>query len=125
MTTTPIATYKAFDVVVVPFPFVDSAQVKKRPALVLSSDLVFNRKINHSVMAMITSTKNTIWPCDMLIKDLAPTGLSATSLVRMKLFTLDHRFVVAKIGHLAKSDQAQIATTLARLFPISAKNVTE
>lgn len=31
-------TYKPFSVIVVPFPFTDSHHVKKRPAIVLSSE---------------------------------------------------------------------------------------
>jgi len=55
--------YEPFDVVVVPFPFTDSAQTKRRPALVLSQHTNFGNKIGHSVLAIITSreidTKNS------------------------------------------------------------------
>jgi len=33
--------FKTFDVIVVPFPFTDRAEIKKRPALVLSSTNYF------------------------------------------------------------------------------------
>jgi len=51
-------TYKRFDVVVVPFPFTDSAAAKRRPALVLSDEAIFNTPAGHSVMAMVTSAGN-------------------------------------------------------------------
>jgi mRNA interferase MazF len=78
-------TYKPFDVVVVPFPLTDSAQTKRRPALVLSQSESFNSKTEHSVLAMITSLKNEPWPLDCLIQNKKQSGLSAPSVVRMKL----------------------------------------
>ena len=111
-------TYKMFDVVSIPFPFTDGPQTKRRPALVLSSHTALNDVIEHSVMAMITSAKNTAWPLDMPITDLARAGLSAASVVRMKLFTLDHRFISQKIGVLSLQDQISLKPLLRTLFPL-------
>ncbi len=108
--------YKPFDVVVVPFPFTDSAQTKRRPALVLSQNAGFGDKIEQSVLAMITSQKNDPWPLDCLIKNKKQSGLTAPSLVRMKLFTLDNRFILRKIGHLSKNDQKQVIQSLSKIF---------
>ncbi len=104
--------YKQYDVVTVPFPFTDSAMQKRRPALVLSDHATFNAKIGHSVMAMITSEKNAPWPLDVRIADLSQAGLPAPSVVRMKLFTLDHRFVVAKVGALSNADRIGVEASL-------------
>ena len=52
--------YEPFDVVVVPFPFTDSAQTKRRPALVLSQNTNFGNQNGHSILAMITSQKSRI-----------------------------------------------------------------
>src|SRR3990167_6817220 len=101
-------TYELFDVVTVPFPFTDAATQKRRPAIVLSSKAFFNDQSGHSVMAMITSAKNAPWPLDVPLEDLASSGLSAPSVVRMKLFTLDHRFVIRKIGALSTKDQRRM-----------------
>jgi len=105
-----------YDVVKVPFPFTDKAATKNRPALVLSSAAHFNAAIGHSVMAMITSTMHTPWPLDCPILDLESAGLPAPSLVRFKLFTLDHRLVRAVLGQLSKSDQSAVRAQLNQLF---------
>lgn len=108
--------YNPFDVVVVPFPFTDSTLRKRRPALVLSRNECFNRKIEHAVLAMITSRKNEPWPLDCQITDKRQSGLTAPSVVRMKLFTLDNRFILRKIGHLSEKDQNNVKQTLSQLF---------
>ncbi len=108
-------TYEPFDLVVVPFPFTDSSQTKRRPALVLSQNR-FGTLIDHSVLAMITSQKNEPWPLDVVIQNKKQSGLSAPSVVRMKLFTLDHRFILKKIGNLSQADQERVKQSLSTIF---------
>lgn len=109
-------TYSQFDVVVVPFPFTDKTTTKRRPALVLSNSDHFNNRIGHSVMAMITSAQHSGSPLDIEISDLDAAGLPAPSLVRMKLFTLDHRLVVRSCGTLARIDRERAKTALGKLL---------
>jgi len=111
-------TYKAFDVVVVPFPFTDRATTKRRPALVLSNESTFNRKVGQSVLAMITSANNSNWPLDTNIQDIDAAGLSSASVVRMKLFTLDDRLIIRKAGQLNRQDRKATAKVLRDLFDI-------
>lgn len=108
--------YERFDIVVVPFPFTDSATAKRRPALVISNAEAFNVPAGHSVMAMITSAGNAAWPLDVAITDGKAAGLVAASLVRMKLFTLDNRFVLRRLGQLAAADRKKVAAALKRLL---------
>lgn len=109
--------YERFDVVRVPFPFTDRLAEKVRPALVLSDSAVFGKVAGHSVMAMITSATHSSWPLDVLIEDLAATALPVPSVVRFKLFTLDHRLARGRLGHLASRDQASVLASLRRLLP--------
>lgn len=104
---TPL-TLHAFDVVVVPFPFSDSAAAKRRPALVITHT-AFNRSSQHCVLAMITSAGQTRWPGDLPISELEATGLTQPCCVRLKLFTLDQRLVLQRIGSLAAADQTALA----------------
>lgn len=109
-------TYKQYDVVVVPFPFTDSAASKKRPALVISDPKTFNGLTKKSVMAMITTASHAPWALDVPLTDLASTGLQAKSIVRMKLFTLDDTLVIKKIGKLGKRDRDLVQKSLQQLF---------
>ncbi|MCP4696437.1 MAG: type II toxin-antitoxin system PemK/MazF family toxin [Gammaproteobacteria bacterium] len=108
-------TYEAFHVVVVPFPFTDKQTAKRRPALVLSASR-FNTPAGHSVLAMITSRKNALWPLDVAINNLQAAGLSTPSVVRMKLFTLDHRLIIRTAGYLSDNDRAAVITNLGKLL---------
>ena len=117
-----IVAYKRFDVVVVPFPFTDRNSEKRRPALVISDAGTFNDRSGHSVMAMITSATHSAWPLDVLIGDLGAAGLPSPSIVRMKLFTLDHRMVHRKIGSLSVEDQDRVNVMLDKLSGKSVAN---
>ncbi len=109
-------TYDTYDVVVVPFPFTDRSASKRRPALVLSDNEVFNKAASHSVLAMITSRRNTPWPLDIPIENVEAAGLPAPSMVRMKLFTLDHKLILRKAGQLVMEDQHNVRVALAHLL---------
>ena len=103
-----------FDVVVVPFPFVDSDLAKRRPALVLS-DREFN-KTGQSILAMITSAEHAGWPSDVQI-DWKKSGLPRPSIVRMKLFTLDNRRIERKAGHLIVADRRKVVARIGQILP--------
>ena len=111
-----MATYSRHDVVRVPFPFTDRTADKNRPALILSDRVSLNTPAAHSVMAMIISAAHAKWPLDVPITDLAKAGLPAASLVRFKLFTLDHRLVRGVLGHLSDADSTKVAKTVGKLL---------
>jgi mRNA interferase MazF len=108
--------FERFAVVRVPFPFTDRNATKNRPALVLSDAASFNTPAGHSVMAMITSQGNSLWPLDCPLTDMAAAGLPAASMVRFKLFTLDHRLVRGQLGKLAEADAATVRSGLQQLL---------
>ena len=109
-------TYKPFEVVVVPFPFTDRKEGKRRPALVLSDRIQFNKPSGHMVLAMITSQKNPDWPLDTSITGKRQAGLAAPSKIRMKFFTLDNRLIVKKIGSLNDQDKKAVIKALRSLL---------
>lgn len=109
--------FQPFDVVVVPFPFTDINTSKRRPALVLTSDS-FNPNTKHSVLAMITSAEQSSWPGDHTIGNLQAAGLPADCVVRLKLFTLDHRLIVRKAGVLSTTDQKKLRAAWQSLLAV-------
>lgn len=93
--------------VVVPFPFTDQAQTKKRPAIVLS-ETQHQSDSKHVTLLMITSGKNSEWSSDYLIEHLKTTGLHTESIVRQKIFTIDERLIIKSIGHIHQKDRDEI-----------------
>lgn len=95
-----------WDVVVVPFPFVERRGTKRRPALVLSRK-AFNDR-GHSLLAMITTSAHSPWPGDVSLEDHSAAGLAFPCIVRLKGFTLDNRLILKRLGRLAPKDRERI-----------------
>ena len=105
-----------WDVVVVPFPFVERRGAKRRPALVVSKR-AFNEH-GHSLLAMITTQTHAAWPGDVLLEGRVAAGLDFPCIVRLKLFTLDNRLLLRTIGTLAARDRDQVRAGISKyLFP--------
>lgn len=104
-----------WDVVIVPFPFSNLPGHKRRPALVLSQQS-FNRR-GSTVLAMITTSGHNPWPGDVHLTDLKAAGLNSPCLVRLKLFTIDNRLILKKIGRLSAADRRQVSEQLQTFLP--------
>ena len=86
------------DVIVVPFPFSDLTQAKRRPALVIATlagdDLI---------LCQITSTRDRRYRYAMTLQssDFREGGLNQTSNIRPnRLFTADREIILYKAGQL-------------------------
>jgi mRNA interferase MazF len=106
--------YKQWDIVSVPFPFTDKQEAKRRPALVLSKTS-FNRN-GHTVLTMITTRGHRPWPGDSEIEEFSAAGLNLPCQVRLKVFTLDNRLLLKKIGHLSINDSKKVKKHLHHFF---------
>lgn len=104
-------TSEPWSVVVVPFPFSDRRQTKRRPAVVLSP-LSFQEDHGAALLGMVTDARNPAWPSDVAIGDLSSVGLRLPSVFRCKLFTLDESLVLGRIGTLATADRRAVARSL-------------
>tara|TARA_R110002094_G_scaffold51068_1_gene62665 strand:- start:15 stop:353 length:339 start_codon:yes stop_codon:yes gene_type:complete len=110
-------TFEPGDLVVVPFPFTDSAASKRRPALVIST-ADFQQANAAVVLAMVTTAKHSRWDGDVKLREWKSAGLPQVSVVRLKLFTLDARFVLRKLGTLASKDRLAVSTNLKQFVGI-------
>jgi mRNA interferase MazF len=103
--------FDAFDVVVVPFPYADRLAEKRRPALVIS-----NRRLTPFGLiwvAMITSTDNASWSCDVPIANLARAGLPAPSVVRTaKIACIEPARIERRAGRLDRATTKAVAQKL-------------
>ena len=109
--------YDTWDVVEVPFPFIETAKVKQRKALVLSSRDFAEHNSAHILM-MITSATNSAWAGDTPIDQLAVAGLKKACVTRLKLFTLAVHLIHRKVGKLSRRDQKAVRESLRLALPL-------
>jgi mRNA interferase MazF len=107
--------FDQWEVVLVPFPFMDTPVSKKRPALVLSAG-AFNNANDHTVFAMITTAKASTWSSDYLLNDPEAAGLTKDCYVRWKTFTLPNEIIARGIGPLAPLDMEALERQVRSIF---------
>ena len=110
-------TLEAGEVVLVPFPFTDLSQVKRRPVLVLSGRK-HNKASRDFICCGITSNldnrRNSILlePSDM-VEGSIPTR----SRIKFdKVFTLEQGLVLKSLGRVSSNELAQVRSGLVSLL---------
>lgn len=116
-------TCRRFDLVVVPFPFLERPAAKLRPALVLTAS-DFSTATGNAIMAMVTSARHSAWAGDLPLADWRGAGLTHPSTVRWKLFTLPVTLIRARLGALLDADRRGVQRQLGLLFGLDGGEVT-
>jgi mRNA interferase MazF len=109
-------TFRRWDVLSVPFPFVEGHASKRRPALVVSTD-AFHRAHRACFAAMITTARHMqdLRPDDIEIADLVGAGLPRPCVIRLaRLATLEWGDQIRRIGALHRRERPAVATLLQR-----------
>ena len=115
-------TFRPFDVVAVPFPYVEREARKRRPTVVVSDPELAAR---HGLVwvVMITSAANPSWPEDVAIEDLILAGLPKPSVVRACKIATVEAARCERLGQLppgaARAVAVALRHTLAAAHPAS------
>ncbi|TVQ26848.1 MAG: type II toxin-antitoxin system PemK/MazF family toxin [Spirochaetaceae bacterium] len=112
-----MTSFKAGEIVEVPFPFVERPVQKLRPALVLSS-AELTRDSGVVVLAMITNARRSSWASDVEIVDWREAGLRAPSVVRWKVFSIDGVLIHGRRGVLSAGDRETVSAESHRCIGI-------
>ncbi|MEI6245171.1 MAG: type II toxin-antitoxin system PemK/MazF family toxin [Acidobacteriota bacterium] len=99
-----MTTCKRGDIVLVSFVFADEKGVKKRPALVLSSDAYHSGR-QEVIVAAITSNVDRILVGDYTIKDWEVCDLPMPSVVTGIVRTIKQNMIVKKLGTLPSPER--------------------
>ncbi len=100
------------DIVWVPFPFVEEARRRNRPALIIASGLGPDGALCWAMM--ITSARRPDWPGDIVLDDHAALGLPIPSKVRTaKMATIEAR-EAHKLGRLNDTDWQAVSSEITR-----------
>ena len=96
-----------WDVIVVPFPYSERLAEKRRPAIVVSNEILH---VDGFVwIAMVTGAGKERRPGDVEIRDLRSASLPGASMVRVsKLATIEPGRIVRRIGRLAAGETAAV-----------------
>ena len=102
---------KAGDVVVTDFP--GAAGIKRRPALVLSSDVNHTERPDAIVGILTSNTNAATASSDCILSDWQEAGLRLPSAFRAYVVTLPQSALSAKIGRLSARDWNAVRACLA------------
>jgi mRNA interferase MazF len=61
---------------------------------------------------MITTSSHRPWPGDTDITNHESAGLPLPCIARIKLFTLDNRLIIRRLGRLSTEDQEAVGTSI-------------
>ena len=102
--------YKRGDVVLVPFPFSNQTDAKKRPAVIISSDAYNNISSDIVIMAITSQPEKTIGIGECLIQDWRDAGLLKPSAIKPAISTIEQTLVLKKLGKISLQDLTSMDT---------------
>jgi mRNA interferase MazF len=108
--------YSFGDVILVPFPFTDQSGLKKRPAVVVSSDAYHAQRVDVLIMAITSRVRPQSGFGESTISEWRKAGLLAPSLVKPVITTIDRRFVLKKLGQLQPQDLRALRAILGAIL---------
>ena len=103
--------YERGDVVLVGFVFADESGVKRRPAVIVSSQ-AYNTGRDEAIIAAITSNVDRVLVGDHLIGDWRGAGLLFPSVATCLLRTIKREMIARKLGSVPSSDMAEMEDKL-------------
>lgn len=104
--------YKFADVILVPFPFTNQRSLKKRPAVIVSSDDYNQAKLDLIIMAITSQITVPLSLGEVQIIDFSAAGLLKPSLIKPVIATVEIRLVIRKLGKLQSRDKKSLQQML-------------
>ena len=108
--------YSFGDIVLVPFAFTDQSSVKKRPAVVVSSD-AYNRKHPDIIIMAVTSRmRATAYFGDVSIGHWQQAGLLKPSVIKPIVTTIEKGLVIKILGQLNEKDRKSLQAAFQKIL---------
>ena len=108
--------YKFGEVVLVPFPFTDQSDTKKRPAVIVSSNF-YNVLLPDVVLMAITSqVRKPLKDGEIELIEWQKAGLLKPSVVKPIFTTVEKKLILRKLGALEIVDENNLRTLLQNLI---------
>lgn len=104
------------EVVLVPFPFTNQAESKKRPAVVISSPAYHTNRPDLLIMAITSQARTTLDFATFPVVDWQAAGLLKSSFAKPVLTTLEQARVIRSMGSLSPRDQHSLRQMLTQIL---------
>ena len=111
-----MTTYEFGDIVLVPFPFTDQSAVKKRPAVIISSDDYNRRRPDIIIMAVTSQIHSANYYGDITVKNWHQSGLLKPSIIKPILTTIEKGLLLKSLGRLTDSDRSELISNLQNIL---------
>lgn len=104
------------DIVLVPFPFSDQTDHKKRPAVIVSSRAYHQTRSDVVVMAVTSQLHVGALFGDIAVQDWRKAGLLKPSAIKPVFATIHRSLVLKALGTLQAADQAALRQALTTIL---------
>jgi mRNA interferase MazF len=108
----PTIGYRFGDIVLVPFPFTDQSAIKKRPAVVVSSDSYGIHRPDVVLMAITSQIGPRVAFGETNITEWKKAGLLKPGIVKPILTTVERKLVLKRLGRLPAIDEKALRRAL-------------
>jgi len=110
--------YKRGEIILVPFPFSNQSAIKKRPAVIISSDNYINTSSDVIIMAITSQIQHISDIGERRLKDWKAEGLLKPSAIKSAVSTLEQKLIVKKLGVLSTDDNDALNSALKELLSL-------
>ncbi|MFZ3017439.1 MAG: type II toxin-antitoxin system PemK/MazF family toxin [Gallionella sp.] len=104
------------EVILVPFPFTNQTESKKRPAVVISSPVYNSSRPDLLIMAITSQVHTALDFATFAIADWQTAGLLKPSFAKPVLTTLEQTLVIRSMGKLTARDQQSLRQMLVQIL---------
>ena len=108
--------YNFGEIVLVPFPFTDQTDAKKRPAVIVSSNF-YNVSLPDVVLMAVTSqVRKPLKDGEIEIIEWQKAGLLKPSVIKPIFTTIEKKLILRKLGKLETIDEQNLQSNLQNLI---------
>lgn len=114
MTSDPV--FRFGEVVLVPFPFTNQTESKKRPAAIISSPAYHTNRPDMLIMAITSQAHTAPDFATFPIADWQAAGLLKPSFAKPVIATLEQVLVIRSMGNLSPRDKQSLRQMIAQIL---------
>ena len=108
--------YNFGDVVLVAFPFTNLQATKKRPAVIISSQIYQQHRPDVILMAITSQVRQPLTTGEAILQDWQAAGLAKPSVLKPLIATLEQNQIVNIMGQLSATDRDQLDNVLQNIL---------